>query len=129
MPTLFSRIISGEIPSYKIAENDKFYAFLDLQPVAKGHTLVVPKTEVDYFFDLHDDQLREINLFAREVAARIQKVVPCRRVGVAVIGLEVPHAHMHLVPLNTMQDINFSGERVQMSADEFRDLAEAIRQA
>ena len=129
MATLFSRIISGEIPSHKIAENDLFFAFLDLQPVAKGHTLVVPKTEVDYFFDLNDEELREINLFARDVANKIQKVVPCRRVGVAVIGLEVPHAHMHLVPLNTMQDINFSGERVRMSADEFRELAEAIRTA
>ena len=127
MASIFSRIISGEIPSYKIAENDKFLAFLDVQPVAKGHTLVVPKTEVDYFFDMDDDHLREINLFARDVASKIKRVVPCQRVGVAIIGLEVPHAHVHLIPLNSMEDINFSKVRVKMSPEEFASLAETIR--
>ncbi|MCC6599506.1 MAG: HIT family protein [Crocinitomicaceae bacterium] len=127
MATIFSRIIAGEIPSYKIAEDDKFYAFLDVQPVVRGHTLVIPKKEVDYFFDLDKDYLAEINLFARDVAGKIQRTVPCLRVGVAIVGLEVPHAHIHLIPLNKIQDINFSNPRVKMSHEEFEGLAEAIR--
>ena len=104
-------------------------AFLDITPVAKGHTLVIPKIAVDYFFDLDSDLLAEINLFAREVAINLKKVVPCKRIGVAVIGLEVPHAHMHLIPMNNMGDINFSGERLKMSAEQFAELADKIRNA
>jgi histidine triad (HIT) family protein len=129
MATIFSRIIQGEIPCHKIAENEKFIAFLDITPVAKGHTLVVPKMEVDYFFDLENDLLAEINLFAKEVAAKLQRTVPCRRIGVAIIGLEVPHAHVHLIPLNTMADINFSGERLKMSTEELAALAAEIGKA
>jgi histidine triad (HIT) family protein len=129
MATLFTRIIQGEIPCHKIAENDKFIAFLDITPVAKGHTLVVPKMEVDYFFDLNSDLLAEINLFAKEVASKLQRTIPCRRIGVAIIGLEVPHAHVHLIPLNTMADINFSAERLKMSTEELADLATEIRNA
>lgn len=129
MATIFSKIISGEIPCYKIAENDKFIAFLDILPVAKGHCLVIPKIEVDYFFDLDNNTLSEINGFAKEVAYKIQKVVPCLKVGVAVVGLEVPHAHMHLIPMNSIGDINFQKERVKMTPQEFELLAEAIRNA
>ena len=129
MATLFTRIMQGEIPCHKIAENDKFIAFLDITPVAKGHTLVVPKMEVDYFFDLNSDLLAEINLFAKEVASKLQRTIPCRRIGVAIIGLEVPHAHVHLIPLNTMADINFSAARLQMSSDELASLATEIRNA
>ena len=129
MATLFTRIIQGEIPCHKIAENDKFIAFLDITPVAKGHTLVVPKMEVDYFFDLNSDLLAEINLFAKEVASKLQRTIPCRRIGVAIIGLEVPHAHVHLIPLNTMADINFSADRLKMSTEELSDLATEIRNA
>ncbi len=129
MATLFTRIIQGEIPCHKIAENDKFIAFLDITPVAKGHTLVVPKMEVDYFFDLNSELLAEINLFAKEVASKLQRTIPCRRIGVAIIGLEVPHAHVHLIPLNTMADINFSAARLQMSSDELAGLATEIRSA
>lgn len=129
MASIFTRIIQGEIPCHKIAENDDFIAFLDITPVALGHTLVIPKKEVDHFFDLDDQLLRDINLFAKDVAAKLQRAVPCRRIGVAIIGLEVPHAHVHLVPLNTMKDINFSAERVQMTQDELAELATKIRQA
>jgi histidine triad (HIT) family protein len=129
MASIFTRIIQGEIPCHKIAENEKFIAFLDITPVAKGHTLVVPKMEVDYFFDLNDDLLSEINLFAKEVSVKLQRTVPCRRVGVAIIGLEVPHAHVHLIPLNTMADINFSAERLRMSNEELAALATEILNA
>lgn len=129
MASIFTRIILGEIPCHKVAENEKFIAFLDITPVAKGHTLVVPKTEVDHFFDLDDAQLSEINLFAKEVAVKLQRVIPCRRIGVAIIGLEVPHAHVHLIPLNTMADINFSAERLKMSHEELATLAAEIRNA
>ncbi len=129
MASIFTRIILGEIPCHKVAENEKFIAFLDITPVAKGHTLVVPKTEVDHFFDLDDAQLSEINLFAKEVAVKLQRTIPCRRIGVAIIGLEVPHAHVHLIPLNTMADINFSAERLKMSHEELATLAAEIRNA
>ena len=129
MASIFTRIILGEIPCHKVAENEKFIAFLDITPVAKGHTLVVPKMEVDHFFDLDDAQLSEINLFAQEVAVKLQRVIPCRRIGVAIIGLEVPHAHVHLIPLNTMADINFSAERLKMSHEELATLAAEIRNA
>lgn len=129
MATIFSKIIAGEIPCYKIAENDKFIAFLDILPVAKGHCLVIPKIEVDYFFDLDENSLSEINGFAKNVALKIQKVVPCLKVGIAVVGLEVPHAHMHLIPMNSIGDINFQKERIKMTPQEFELLAEAIRNA
>ena len=129
MASIFSRIIQGEIPCHKIAENDRFIAFLDITPVAKGHTLVVPKVEVDHFFDLDNELLAEINLFAKEVSKKLQRTVPCRRIGVAIIGLEVPHAHVHLVPLNTMSDINFSADRLKMSSEELAALATEIRNA
>jgi len=129
MASIFTKIIQGEIPCHKVAENDKFIAFLDITPVAKGHTLVVPKEEVDYFFDLNENLLSEINLFAKEVATKLQRTVPCRRIGVAIIGLEVPHAHVHLIPLNTMADINFSAERLKMSNEELAALAAEIRNA
>ncbi len=129
MASIFTRIIQGEIPCHKIAENEKFIAFLDITPVAKGHTLVVPKMEVDYFFDLNDDLLSEINLFAKDVATKLQRTIPCRRIGVAIIGLEVPHAHVHLIPLNTMADINFSAERLKMSNEELAALATEILNA
>lgn len=129
MATVFSKIITGEIPCYKIAENDKFLAFLDITPVALGHTLVIPKKEVDYFFDMDSDLLTEINVFAKDIAIKIQRVVPCKKVGVSVVGLEVPHAHMHLIPLNTIRDMNFSGERLKLSPEEFATLAQKIREA
>lgn len=129
MSTIFSKILAGEIPCYKVAENDKFLAFLDVMPLAKGHCLVIPKKEVDYFFDLDSDILAEYNLFAKEVAVKIKKVVPCIKIGVAVIGLEVPHAHMHLVPMNHIGDLNFTKERVKLSPEEFSSLAEQISNA
>jgi histidine triad (HIT) family protein len=129
VPTLFSRIIAGEIPCYKVAEDADFIAFLDIQPVAVGHVLVVPKIEVDYIFDLNDEVLSKINLFAKKVALGIQNVVPCKRIGVSVIGLEVPHCHIHLIPLNSLSDTNFSKERVKMSSDELAQLASEISKA
>jgi histidine triad (HIT) family protein len=129
MATIFTRIIQGEIPCHKIAENEKFIAFLDITPVAKGHTLVVPKQEVDYFFDLESDLLAEINMFSKEVAVKLQRAIPCRRIGVAIIGLEVPHAHVHLIPLNTMADINFSSERLKFTQDELAAIAASVRDA
>ena len=129
MASLFTKIINGDIPAHKIEENDKFLAFLDISPLAKGHTLVIPKKEVDYFFDLDDDLLSEINLFAKGVAAKIEKAIPCKRIGVAIIGLEVPHAHVHLIPLQSVGDINFQREKMSISDDELADIAEKIRTA
>jgi histidine triad (HIT) family protein len=127
MASIFSRIASGEIPSYKIAEDENFFAFLDISPLAPGHTLVIPKKEVDYIFDMDDTQHRLLWSFAMRVAKAIRKSVPCLRVGVAVIGLEVPHAHIHLVPLNSMNDINFSRPKLQLPAEEMSRLAEKIK--
>lgn len=127
MPTIFSSIIAGEIPSYKVAENDRFYAFLDINPMAKGHTLVVPKQETDYIFDLDDHLLAEMMVFAKKVAKAIEKSLSCKRVGVMVIGLEVPHAHIHLIPIQKESDLNLSNPRVKLSDDEFKEIAEAIR--
>ena len=129
MPSLFSRIVAGEIPCHKIAEDDRFLAFLDIMPLAEGHTLVIPKMEVDRYFDLPDDILRDINVFARDVALQLERAIPCERVGVAVIGLEVPHAHVHLIPLNGVADINFERPKLQLSQDELAAAAEKIRQA
>ena len=129
MATIFSRIIAGEIPCYKVAENDKFFAFLDINPLVKGHTLVVPKKEVDYIYDLSDEELAAMHVFAKHVALAIQKAFPCRKVGEAVIGLEVPHAHIHLIPMQSEKDMLFSNPKLQLSAEEFAEVAEAIRNA
>lgn len=129
MATLFTRIINGEIPCYKIAENELFIAFLDILPVAKGHTLVVPKKEIDYIFDLPNEELQALNLFAKEVARKIHAVIPCKKIGVSVIGLEVPHAHMHLIPINHIHDMNFEKERLKFSTEEYTELCEAISNA
>lgn len=129
MPTIFSRIINGEIPSYKIAEDERYYAFLDINPLAQGHTLVVPKAEVDYIFDVDDDTLAGMMVFAKKVARAIEKVVPCQRIGVAVIGLEVPHAHIHLIPLNQISDIDFSRPKLKLEKEVFQQLAESIKGA
>lgn len=127
MPTLFSKIIKGEIPSYKCAEDSRFYAFLDINPIHRGHTLVVPKKEVDYFFDLSDDDIAAMQVFAKRVAKAIKEVVPCRKVAEAVIGLEVNHAHIHLVPLESEGEL-FSGQHVKLSDDEMAATAKAILQ-
>ncbi|MFO8020930.1 MAG: HIT family protein [Perlabentimonas sp.] len=126
MPTIFSKIAAGDIPSYKIAEDDRYFAFLDINPLAKGHTLVIPKKEVDYIFDVDDESLSGMIVFAKKVALAIEKVVPCKRVGIAVLGLEVPHAHIHLVPLNSENDISFKKPRVKLTPEEYIDLAERI---
>lgn len=126
MPSIFSRIVAGEIPSYKVAEDDRYYAFLDINPVAEGHTLVIPKHEVDYIFDLEEDEYAGLQLFAARVAKAIQKALPCKRVGVAVMGLEVPHAHIHLVPINKEKDMNFFGEKLSPSPERMREIADAI---
>lgn len=127
--TIFSKIIAGEIPSYKCAENDKFYAFLDINPVAQGHTLVVPKHEVDYIFDLSDDELAEMIVFAKKVALAIQTAYPCRKVGMAVLGLEVNHAHIHFIPLQSEGDMDFRKPKLQLSAETMKETAENILKA
>lgn len=118
--TLFSKIIKGEIPSFKIAENEKFYSFLDINPLVMGHTLVIPKIEVDKFLDMPDDYLSEILLFAKPIAEAIEKSFPCKRCGLSVVGLEVPHAHLHLIPLNHMDDINFTRKKLSPSEEELK---------
>lgn len=124
--TIFSKIIKGEIPSFKIAENEKFYAFLDINPLVAGHTLVIPKIEVDKFLDMPDDYLSEILLFAKPIAYAIEKAFPCRRVGLSVVGLEVPHAHLHLIPLNTMNDINFTRKKLSPSKEDLQKAQQKI---
>lgn len=126
MSTVFSKIVRGEIPCYKIAENDKFLAFLDIMPLEKGHCLVIPKNEVDYIFDLDDEDFQSLHLFSKKVALAIKKTIPCIRIGVAVIGLEVPHAHIHLVPLHELESINFSKDRKSFSKEEFEKIAHEI---
>ena len=127
--TIFSKIVAGEIPSYKVAEDDKFYAFLDINPLVKGHTLVVPKKEVDYIYDLSDEELAAMHVFAKHVALAIQKAFPCRKVGEAVIGLEVPHAHIHLIPIQNESDMLFSNPKLKLSDEEFKSIAERIHNA
>lgn len=129
MATIFSRIIQGEIPCYKIAENDRFFAFLDINPLVKGHTLVIPKHEVDYIFDLDDEELAAMHVFAKHVALAIEKAVPCKRIGVAVMGMEVPHAHIHLIPINKESDMIISNPKLKLSSEEFETIAESIRKA
>ena len=129
MASIFTRIINGEIPSYKIAEDENYYAFLDISPLAKGHTLVIPKKEVDYIFDLEDNTLAGLSVFAKKVAKAIDKSISCKRVGVAVIGLEVPHTHIHLIPLNAVSDIDFSRPKLQLPKEELAEIAEKIAAA
>ena len=124
---IFSTIAAGEIPSYKCAENDKFYAFLDINPLTKGHTLVIPRREVDYFFDMNDDELAEMIVFAKKVAIAIKKAFPCRKVGMAVLGLEVAHAHIHLVPMQSEGDMNFANPKLKLTEEEFEEIAKKIR--
>lgn len=129
MASIFTKIAAGEIPSYKCAESDKFYAFLDINPLVKGHTLVIPRKEVDYIFDLTDEELAEMTVFAKRVAAAIKRAFPCKKVGMAVLGLEVPHAHIHLVPMNSEKDMIFSNPKLKLADDEFKEIAEKIRTA
>ena len=124
--TIFSKIIAGEIPSYKVAENSDFYAFLDINPLAKGHVLVVPKKEVDYLFDLDDVTLGNMMIFSKRVALAIEKAIPCKRIGVTVIGLQVPHAHIHLIPISKESDIHFNKRGCKFSSEEFKEIANAI---
>lgn len=129
MSSIFTKIINGELPAYKVAENENFLAFLDISPIAKGHTLVIPKTEVDYMFNIEDELLAEMWLFAKKVALKIENAIPCQRVGVAVIGLEVPHAHIHLVPINHVGDINFSQPKLSFTQEEMKDICDKISNA
>ncbi len=127
MSSIFSKILNGDIPSYTIAEDDRYFAFLDINPLAKGHTLVIPKKEVDYIFDVEDELLADMMVFSKKIARAIEKVVSCKRIGVAVLGLEVPHAHIHLIPINSEADINFSKPKLKLSREEFEELAKKIR--
>lgn len=127
MPTIFTRIIKGEIPGYTVAENVDYYAFLDINPLKHGHTLVIPKKETDYIFDLSDEELAGMIVFAKKVAVAIRKAIPCNRIGLAVLGLEVPHAHIHLVPMDNMDDINFKNPKLKLTEQEFKTIAEKIR--
>ncbi|MBC5774958.1 HIT family protein [Pontibacter sp. KCTC 32443] len=124
--SIFTKIVNGEIPAYKIAEDDRYLAFLDVFPTTQGHTLVIPKQQIDYIFDLDDEMYLGLMAFAKKVAAAIEKAVPCKRVGIAVVGLEVPHAHVHLIPLNSMQDMNFANKK-QFSQQEFEETLEKIK--
>ena len=129
MATIFSRIVAGEIPCYKVAENEKFFAFLDINPLVKGHTLVIPKQEVYYIFDLSDEDLAGMQVFAKQVAVAIKKAFPCIKVGQAVLGLEVPHAHIHLIPMQSEKDMLFSNPKLKLTDEEFRQIATAIQAA
>lgn len=126
MADIFSRIAAGEIPSYKCAENEQFYAFLDINPVAVGHTLVIPRREVDYIFDMDDEEIADFQKFAKQVAIAIKKAFPCKKVAQVVLGLEVPHAHIHLIPMNTEADVDFRREKMKLSEEEFRETAAKI---
>ena len=126
---IFSKIAAGEIPSYKVAENDEFYAFLDINPLVKGHTLVIPRREVDYFFDMDDDELARYQVFAKRVALAIKKAFPCKKVAQVVLGLEVPHAHIHLIPMQSERDMLFSNPKLSFPSDEMQAVADAIRTA
>lgn len=127
MASIFSKIIAGEIPSYKVAEDEQYYAFLDINPLTKGHTLVVPKKEVDYIFDLDDETLKGMILFAKKVAARLKEKIECKRVAVVVLGLEVAHAHIHLIPINSENDVDFHREKLKLSPDEFAEIVQKIQ--
>ena len=127
MATIFSKIVAGEIPRYKVAENDRFFAFLDINPLVKAHTLVIPKRDVDYIFDIEDEELAAMHLFAKSVAKAIEKAIPCKRIGVAVMGLEVPHAHIHLIPINKESDMIISNPKQKLSNEEFVAIADSIK--
>jgi histidine triad (HIT) family protein len=129
MSSIFSKIINGEIPCHKIAEDDKHLAFLDITPLAKGHTLVIPKIETDYVFDMADTDLADLIVFSKKVALLIKEAIPCKKVGVSIIGLEVPHAHVHLIPMNSISDMNFSGPKLQVSNDELAEISSLIRKS
>ncbi len=126
MSTIFTKIINGEIPCHKIAEDERYFAFLDINPLKAGHTLVVPKKEIDYFFDLDDDLLAGLIIFSKKIAAAIESVIPCNRIAVAVVGLEVPHVHVHLIPMDTMEDVNFRNPKLKFSPEEFNEIADRI---
>jgi histidine triad (HIT) family protein len=126
MATIFTKIIKGEIPCYKIAENEYYFAFLDINPLRAGHTLVIPKKETDYIFDIDDDQLSGLILFSKKIAAAIKVAFPCNRIGIAILGLEVPHAHIHLIPMDTMEDVNFKNPKLKFSTEEFKEIATKI---
>ena len=128
MATIFSRIVAGEIPCHKVAENEEFFAFLDINPVAKGHTLVIPKAEVDYLFDIDDPKLGRMMAFAKRVARAQEAAIPCKRVGLAVMGLEVPHAHIHLIPITKESDMDFFGKKLSLSQEELAEIAQSIRE-
>ena len=128
MATIFSRIVAGEIPSYKVAEDGQFYAFLDINPLAKGHTLVVPKCEVDYLFDLDDETLAGMTIFAKRVAAQIKSVTGCKKVAMVVLGLEVPHAHIHLIPMNSEKDVDFHRKKLNLTPEEFLEIAASLQE-
>ena len=127
MATIFSKIAAGEIPSYRVGESDKFYAFLDINPLAKGHTLVIPKQEVDYLYDLDDDTLQGMILFAKQIAQKIKAFSGCTKVATVVLGLEVPHAHIHLIPINSEKDVDFSREKLKLTPEEFEEIASKLR--
>lgn len=127
MATLFTKIVQGEIPAYKVAENDQFLAFLDINPLAKGHTLVIPKKETDYILDMEDEELAELMIFAKKVGRAIEKLVPCKRMGITVIGLEVPHTHIHLIPINSIYDMDFKQPKLKFTPEEMEQLSSAIR--
>lgn len=129
MATIFSRIVNGEIPCYKVAESDRFLAFLDIMPLRKGHVLVIPKVEIDYIFDMEDELLSEMMIFAKGVAHKIKSVFPCKKIGVTVIGLEVPHAHIHLIPINGIADMNFSQEKLTLTPEELSAISSKISEA
>jgi histidine triad (HIT) family protein len=129
MASIFSKIVAGEIPCYKLAEDDRFLAFLDVNPLKEGHALVIPKSEVDYIFDLEDELLGDLMIFSKQVAKKIKTVIPCSRIGVTVIGLEVPHAHVHLIPIDGVADMNFARPKLSLSSDRMAELAEDIRNA
>jgi histidine triad (HIT) family protein len=126
MATIFTKIIKGEIPCYKIAEKEYYFAFLDINPLRAGHTLVIPKKETDYIFDIDDDQLSGLILFSKKIAAAIKVAFPCNRIGIAILGLEVPHAHIHLIPMDTMEDVNFKNPKLKFSTEEFKEIATKI---
>lgn len=128
MASIFSRIVAGEIPCYKVAEDDKYFAFLDINPMVKGHTLVIPKREVDYIFDLEDDELAGLHLFAKKIAVALKEAFPCQRIGMAVLGMEVPHTHIHLIPLQKESDMLFCNPKLSFTPEEFAQIAEAIRE-
>lgn len=127
MASIFSKIVAGEIPSYKIAENDKYYAFLDINPLAAGHTLVIPKQEVDYFYDLDDDTLSGMIIFAKEIAQKLKEVTACKKVATVVLGLEIAHAHIHLIPMNNESDVDFHREKLKLTPEEFQEIANKLK--